>query len=347
MSDNNFEQKPDFALDKKKTYPSFSSAALFMLLFTLWYFAVSIAVSSFITMNENIALEYDNNAVVYYGMTIVFQILYLGLPILLMLKIYNGNKSELLRLNPLSGKEIGLTVVIGFLMLVGNTALTSVNYYVSSLFTNIELPQVPPAYTTSAILLMIVSGVLIAPVLEEISMRGVMMRGLEGKSKWFAIIITGAYFGMVHLSHYTIVPKVLGGILLCYVVYATNSIYSGMIIHLINNGISCIITIISDNMSALEGTNEVIEETTSDMIVSMIMNIAVAVAVVIAIVSLLYVMRSFTKTPDGEGGYIQKGKVREKLESEKRIRFYHYIPIVLSFAVIIAYMAMDVILSLK
>lgn len=347
MSGNDFEQKPDFALNKEKKYPSFFSTGIFMLLITLWYFAVNIGISYFLVLNEDIASGYMNNATVYYSVTVLFQILYLGLPILLMLKIYKGNRSELLRLNPLSGMEIGITVLIGLLMFVGNTALTSVNYYFASLFTNIEIPQIPPVYTTSDTLIMMITLVIIAPVLEEISMRGIMMRGFEGRSKWFAIIVTGMYFGMVHLSYYTVVPKVLGGILLCYIAYATNSVYSGIILHLINNGLSGIITVISDNMGAFEDSEAAAEVTQNDKLLSLVMSVAVSVGVIIAIISLLYVMRIRTKTPDGLGGYIQKGKIRERLISEKKIRFYHYIPIIVSFAVIIAYMVMDVIANLK
>lgn len=350
MSENNFNQNgemPEFALKKNKIFPSFAVTGIFMLLLTLWYFVVNFGISYLFALDSDLYNGYLNNATTYYTVTMLFQVMYLGLPILFMLTIYKGNRTELLRLNSLTGKEIMLLVLIGIFMFLGNLMLTNVNYIVASLFTNVEIPQAPPAYTTTDVLVMMIVLVAVAPVLEEISMRGIMMRGFEGKSKWFAIILTGTYFGMVHLSYYTLVPKILGGILLGYVAYATNSVYAGMILHLINNGLSGIITVISDNMNAVVDDEIAESVTMNDQILSLIIYAALSVGIIIVIVALLSAMRNMSKSPDGNGGYVYKGKVREKLESEKKIPIYAYIPLILSFAIITAFMVYEIFTHIK
>lgn len=350
MSENNFNQnseKPDFALKKKKIYPSFTVAGIFMFVLTLWYFAVNFGISYLFAFDSDLYNAYLDNATTYYTVTMLFQVLYLGLPILLMLSIYKGNRTELLRLNPLSGKEIVMLLLIGIFMFVGNLMLTNVNYIVASFFTDVEIPQAPPAYTTTDVLVMMIVLVAVAPVLEEISMRGIMMRGFEGKSKWFAIILTGVYFGMAHLSYYTLVPKILGGILLGYVAYATNSVYAGMILHLINNGLSGIITVISDNISATIDGEITDSITMSDQIVSLVVYAALSIGVIIVIVALLSAMRNMSKTPDGKGGYVYKGKIREKSESEKRIHIYDYIPQAAAFALVTAFLLYEIFTHIK
>lgn len=350
MSENNFNQNgemPEFALKKDKIYPSFAVTGIFMFLLTLWYFAVNFGISYLFAVDSELYDNYLNNATTYYTVTMLFQILYLGVPVVLMLAIYKGNRAELLRLNPLTGKEIILLTVIGIFMFAGNLMLTNVNYLVASFFTDVEIPQAPSVYTTSDTLVMMIVLVAVAPVLEEISMRGIMMRGLEGKSKWFAIILTGVYFGMAHLSYYTLVPKILGGILLGYVAYATNSVYAGMILHLINNGLSGIMTVISDNINAAVGDEISSELTLNDQIASLIVYSAFSIGVIIVIVALLNAMRNMTKSPDGNGGYTYKGKIREKLDSEKKIRVYAYIPYLLALAVMLAFLVYDVIVHIK
>lgn len=350
MSENNFNQnnkQPEFALKKDKIYPSFAVTGIFMLVLTLWYFVVNFGISYLFAIDSDLYNGYMNNATTYYTVTMLFQVLYLGLPILFMLTIYKGNRTELLRLNPLSGKEIILLVLIGIFMFLGNLMLTNVNYIVASIFTDVEIPQAPSVYTTTDVLVMMIVLVAVAPVLEEISMRGIMMRGFEGKSKWFAIILTGTYFGMVHLSYYTLVPKILGGILLGYVAYATNSVYAGMILHLINNGLSGIITVISDNIDAAVSDEVMGTVTMDEQISSLIVYAAFSVGIIIVIVALLSAMRNMSKTPDGNGGYLYKGKIREKLESEKKIPLYAYIPQILAFAIIVAFLVYEIFTHIK
>ena len=344
MSEHDFNQTPDFAVKSKREYPTVAQAGLIMLGLTAWFFVVQYLLVIGIQINQDIIDGFKNNATVYYFITAVYQAVFLGLPILLIFSKFKGSTEKLARFNGLSMKEMTPVMYLGLLMYVVNVLLTSAGVELASIFTNVEIPDSPPVYETTDIITMMIVTVVIAPVFEEIIFRGIIMRGLEGVSKWFAIIVSAALFSLLHLSYYTVIPKFLGGVLFGYVVFATDSLYSGIVMHLINNAISGILTIIYDNRSIIEDTEEIVGEVTlSDQILSIWVCVGISIGVIMVIIAILAIMRNNSRTPDGEGGYIHKGKIREKYDCEKPIAFYKYIPIIISIAVFLAFTVIDII----
>ncbi|MBE5818220.1 MAG: CPBP family intramembrane metalloprotease [Clostridiales bacterium] len=344
MSEHDLNQTPDFAVKPKREYPTVAQAGLIMLGLTVWFFVVQYLLVFVIQTNADIMDGFQNNATVYYFINAVYQAALLGLPILLIFSKFKGSTEKLARFNGISSKEIVIVVVLGLLMYVANALLSSASVELASIFTNVEIPEVPPVYETTDIITMMLLYVVIAPVFEEIIFRGIIMRGLEGVSKWFAIIVTAALFSLFHLSYYTVIPKFLGGVLLGYVVFATDSLYSGIVIHLLNNAISGILTIIYDNSSVMDDAEAILGEVTlSDQIVSIVLTTGMSIGIIVVIIAVLAIMRNSSRTPDGEGGYIHKGKIREKYDCEKPVAIYKYIPIIISVAVFLAFTVIDII----
>jgi sodium transport system permease protein len=77
-------------------------------------------------------------------------------------------------------------------------------------------------------------------ICEEAVFRGVLFSGTVGRmSPMRVILLNGAIFGAFHLSYATafrFVPTAWLGILLAYAVWRTRSIYTSVLMHLINNG---------------------------------------------------------------------------------------------------------------
>src|SRR5699024_4587010 len=71
-----------------------------------------------------------------------------------------------------------------------------------------------------------------------IMFRGTIMNAYEGLSKKKAIIYSAVLFGLFHLNLQNLVGPILLGIIFGIIVYKTNSIYSSIIAHTINNGIA-------------------------------------------------------------------------------------------------------------
>jgi len=82
----------------------------------------------------------------------------------------------------------------------------------------------------------ILTSVIAAPILEEVLFRGVILNGfLKNYSPQKAIIISAAIFGGIHLNPWQSIPAFLGGILIGYMYWKTNSIIPGIILHAANN----------------------------------------------------------------------------------------------------------------
>ena len=68
---------------------------------------------------------------------------------------------------------------------------------------------------------------------EELFFRGLVMSGLRGLGRWPAISITALLFALSHASIYRLLPTLVLGLILGYVVWQTGSIVSGIVVHLL------------------------------------------------------------------------------------------------------------------
>jgi sodium transport system permease protein len=74
-------------------------------------------------------------------------------------------------------------------------------------------------------------------VCEETMFRGLVLSGLRKWGKWPAILTSAFLFALAHASIYRLLPTLLLGIVLGFVVWRTGSILCGIIIHMLNNGL--------------------------------------------------------------------------------------------------------------
>ncbi|MCM1047946.1 MAG: ABC transporter permease subunit [Clostridiales bacterium] len=84
----------------------------------------------------------------------------------------------------------------------------------------------------------------VAPAIcEEMLFRGMIFHALKGRYRIrTAIGIVAVLFGAYHMSLVKFIPTGLLGLVLCYVVYITGSIYPSMIMHFANNAMSVLIS---------------------------------------------------------------------------------------------------------
>lgn len=89
-------------------------------------------------------------------------------------------------------------------------------------------------------------------ICEEMLFRGMLYRSMKARYRTpVAIIAVAALFGLYHMSLVKFIPTGLLGLLLCYMVYATGSIYPAMMMHCINNAISVFIACYPEQVEAL------------------------------------------------------------------------------------------------
>ena len=73
-------------------------------------------------------------------------------------------------------------------------------------------------------------------ICEELLFRGFVLKNLEKVAKAnIAIFLSGFLFALYHLQPFNLVPLIILGTFLAFVVYYSNSIYVGMLCHFLNN----------------------------------------------------------------------------------------------------------------
>lgn len=88
---------------------------------------------------------------------------------------------------------------------------------------------------------------LIGPLAEEVIFRGAIERRLLEKNwnPWFAIVISAALFAVSHLNLAQGVTAFVIGIFMGWVYYRTRSIWVTALIHMVNNTVACLISLMA------------------------------------------------------------------------------------------------------
>lgn len=78
---------------------------------------------------------------------------------------------------------------------------------------------------------------LIPAVGEELTFRGVLQQSLTRRmNPHVAIILSAAIFSFIHFQFYGFLPRMFLGVLMGYMFYITNSLWTSMLMHFVNNG---------------------------------------------------------------------------------------------------------------
>jgi len=82
----------------------------------------------------------------------------------------------------------------------------------------------------------IVVGVIFAPIVEELFFRGFLFQGFRQKYGWGkGILFSSAVFAVAHLDPVALIPTFILGSLLAYMYHRTNSVWPGVILHVLIN----------------------------------------------------------------------------------------------------------------
>lgn len=110
---------------------------------------------------------------------------------------------------------------------------------ISSGYSSVQTPN-----GITDIILMFIGTALIPPLIEEYAMRGVLLSSLRKYGNVFAIIGSAYIFGIFH-GNFTQIPfAFICGLFFAYAVIATDSLWTGIIIHALNNMLSCVSSIL-------------------------------------------------------------------------------------------------------
>ena len=96
--------------------------------------------------------------------------------------------------------------------------------------------------TIGGLLLNLLVIALIPAIGEELTFRGVLQQGLMRKmNPHMAIVLSAAIFSFIHFQFYGFLPRMFLGLLLGYMFYITDSLWTSILMHFVNNGTAVVV----------------------------------------------------------------------------------------------------------
>ena len=147
--------------------------------------------------------------------------------------------------------SLGFALKVGFVgLVITYLALIPLNYFWETIINSLELPdelQLPVSLlqqggTTVEMILMGILIIIIAPICEEITYRGVFFRYLIGRlPSWLAVTLSAAIFSLMHYNLYSSFPLFVLGCGLAIVYQKSGNIMSSIFMHSVFNAVSFIV----------------------------------------------------------------------------------------------------------
>jgi len=128
------------------------------------------------------------------------------------------------------GIGCGLLIASYVFILIHNLILTAVGVDTQGeeLFRLFELIESPVWF--------FIVGAVLAPLVEEIFFRGFLFQGFRAKYGWVsAMLLSSAIFAVAHLDLASLIPTFILGNLLAYLYHRSNSVWPGVILHVLVN----------------------------------------------------------------------------------------------------------------
>ena len=144
--------------------------------------------------------------------------------------------------------QVGLYVLLGLVIYwTSNLVMSELTYRIMPDFYNVNDAGIT-AMSQDAFLLMAIGTVLLVPVAEESLFRGLLFRGIYGKSRWAAYAVSALCFCLPHVSVYIgsydlsllamcFIQYLPAGLMLAWSYEKSNTILTPIIIHTIINAI--------------------------------------------------------------------------------------------------------------
>ncbi|KYH35478.1 CAAX amino terminal protease self- immunity [Clostridium tepidiprofundi DSM 19306] len=253
------------------------------------------------------------------------------IPIIIYFIITKYPVKRTLRLNKPSIYAIIISIILGFLFIPIGSFLGMI----TSLFFKNNVVNVMNKLSVSSSITFFIIVALLPAIFEELAVRGVVLGGYRSVSIHKAAIITGLIFALFHMNPPQFLYTFVLGIILAYLVYYTNSIFSSMIVHFIFNGFNSLafLYIKSTNPKLIE------KSANSSQSLSIIVTyFIIALMCTVAIIRLLKYLKNIHEKHDystrneNEYNYMSDSQCYSKARA-----FKAYLPLYISIAIFLAF----------
>ena len=148
--------------------------------------------------------------------------------------------------------EKGLTLPL-LLMGIGfcafaNLAANTITGILGGFGIEVYSPTYASAKTLPEFILTFIAVGITPAIVEEFAFRGVVLGALRRFGDGFAILVSSLVFGLMHRNLSQIPFAFLVGIIMAFAVIKSGSLITSILIHLLNNGISVVISTVTEQM---------------------------------------------------------------------------------------------------
>lgn len=192
-----------------------------------------------------------NSAEFQYLFEVLYSVLIVGGPFFLLGFLFRkkGVVADIPLNKPQNLKNLPLIILGGFGLCLAGNIITSYINIIFSAISGIELkmPEMPETpHNAGGIFLFYLSTAVVPALIEEMALRGIIMQPLRRYGDLFAIIASAAVFGLMHCNLLQIPFAFMAGMVIGFAVIVTESVWTGVIIHFLNNAFTVTVTIIED-----------------------------------------------------------------------------------------------------
>ena len=269
---------------------------------------------------------YRTNSVFTSAFSIVGSFVYLFIPftivaLLTRIKDKNVNFFPFKKMKPkraLLCIPIGLTVCI-IANIVTNFIITvfdSVGVKLSQQSDTMAEPK-----SAFALFLAFICTAIMPALLEEYSLRGVILQPARKYGMLFAIISSSAIFGLMHGNLIQAPFAFIVGMCFAYLSIKCDSLWLGVILHFINNGFSVIMSFVGDRIS----------ETSLNIVYYIIISVT-AIAGIACLIALIITDGQFFKKQEGN---IAGEEAKILSAGQKFVAYFINVPMIISFVFIV------------
>ncbi len=209
--------------------------------FIIYYFAASAFTLLFLI--PGLAEKYTSSSAFENAFGVFYSFFTMGLVFFVAAKMFkkNGVNLNISFNKPQGGKNVPLIVFAGIGGCLAANYITSVvRIFFENIGLYVDYTAIEDPKSLTDVIMMFISTAVVAPLIEEFAMRGVVLQSLKKYGNAFAIIASSFIFALLHGNPVQILFAFLCGLLLGYAAVATNSLWTSIIIHAAVNSLSCI-----------------------------------------------------------------------------------------------------------
>lgn len=190
---------------------------------------------------------------------LISQFLMIGLVIIVYMLMTKSSPSITFMIKKISFVDglicVGIAFTIGPLLNLVNviSQFFVTNQVTESLAQTLSLPY----------LVTIAMAALTPAVMEELLTRSIIIRNYRQQPVWIVCIMSGLFFGFIHMNMNQFAYAFVMGAIMCYIVMATGSVITSMIIHFVINASSItLLYLVQTALSFLDESGDLMTEMT-------------------------------------------------------------------------------------